>query len=151
MVISSLRPAGLKAWTCLETSRSSAAWDISSLPPFPIRPPLVPVAWERGAPQPLSAVLMAQRIFMSPPSTPCPCRTRRLSWTHLWFLNLHAWFLSSLPPGQLVRWVPTESGVRGESPTLASKWGNVLPSLVFAHLAPALHFVIIDSCRVRLP
>ena len=62
----------LKAWTCLETSGSSAAWDISSLAPFPTRPPLVPGAWERGVPQPLSAVLTAQRVFMSPPSTPRP-------------------------------------------------------------------------------
>ena len=32
--------------------------------PFPIWPPLVPGAWKRGAPQPLSAVLMAQHIFI---------------------------------------------------------------------------------------
>ena len=69
--------------------------------PFPVRPPLVPGAWEGGVPQPLSAVLTAQRVFMSPPNTPRPCRTRRLSWTHLWFLNLHAWFSPSLLPGQV--------------------------------------------------
>lgn len=128
MVISSLRPTGLKAWTYLETSSNLAAWDISFHPPFPAWRLLVPGAWKRGAPQPLSTVLMAQHIFMSPRSTPHPCHTKRLFWTHLWFLNLHAWFSLSLPPGHLVRWVPTESGMRGESPSWLPSRGASCPA-----------------------
>lgn len=97
-------------------------------PPFPIWPPLVPGAWKRGAPQPLSAVLMAQHIFTSPQSTPRPFHTRQLSWTHLWFLNLHAWFSLSLPPGQLVWWVPMESGVRGKSAPWPPSGGASCPA-----------------------
>lgn len=124
----SLRPTGLKAWTCLETSNISAVWDIFFHPPFPIWPPLVPGAWKRGAPQPLSAVLMAQHIFTSPQSTPRPFHTRQLSWTHLWFLNLHAWFSLSLPPGQLVWWVPMERGVRGKSAPWPPSGGASCPA-----------------------
>lgn len=113
----------------------------------PAQPLLAPGAWKTDALIPSPALrYLWPGLSLWPLYCPCPAVLDGLP-THIHDFSLPHWFMLSLLPGQLAWWLPSplkEWGA-GWVPVLASAPASNI-YLVFAHLVPALHFVIIDSC-----